>query len=81
MVSDERALGRLARVVTGAREGQRNNLAFWAACRGGEMARSGLIRLETAVAVIIVSAAGLSRREAERTARSGVFAGAGFSNV
>jgi len=83
IVPDERLLRRLVRVVAGEREGQRNNLAFWAACRAGETARSGLIGLETAVAVITVAAtrAGPSRREAERTARRGVFAGAGFSNV
>src|SRR5262249_15485717 len=62
---DERALGGLVRVVAGAPEGQRNNLAFWAACRAGEMARSGFIGLETAAAVIAAAAmrAGLSQRE------------------
>jgi hypothetical protein len=83
IIPDDRALGRLVRVVIGAPEGQRNNLAFWAACRAGEMARSGLIGLETAAAVIAAAAmrTGLSRREAERTARSGVLAGAGVANA
>jgi hypothetical protein len=47
------------------------------------MARSGLIGLETAAAVIAAAAmrAGLGQREAERTARSGVLAGAGVANV
>jgi len=82
-IPDDRTLGRLVRVVADAPEGQRNNLAFWAACRAGEMARSGLLGLETAVAVIASAAmrAGLSQREAERTARSGVFAGARVANV
>jgi Bifunctional DNA primase/polymerase, N-terminal len=83
IIPDDRALGRLVRVVAGAPEGQRNNFAFWAACRAGEMARSGLIGLETAASVIAAAAmrAGLSQQEAERTARSGVHAGAGVANV
>jgi hypothetical protein len=79
----DRALGQLIRSVASAREGQRNRMAFWAACRAGEMARSGLIGFATAEAVIAAAAmrAGLSQREAERTARSGVHAGAGVANV
>jgi hypothetical protein len=82
-IPDERALGGLVGVVAGAPEGQRNNLAFWAACRAGEMARSGFIGLGTAATVIAAAAmrAGLSQREAERTARSGVNAGAGVAIV
>ena len=70
IILDDQALGRLVRVVAGAPQGQRNNLAFWAACRAGEMARSGLIGLEAATAVIAAAAtrAGLGQREAERTA-------------
>jgi hypothetical protein len=83
VIPDDRALARLICSVARAREGQRNRLAFWAACRAGEMARSGLIGFATAEAVIAAAAmrAGLSRREAERTARSGVYAGAGVANV
>jgi hypothetical protein len=83
IIPDDRALGRLVRVVAAAPERQRNNLTFWAACRAGEMARSGLIGLETAATVIATAAmrAGLSRREAERTARSGIYAGAEVANV
>jgi hypothetical protein len=83
VIPDDRALARLIRFVARAREGQRNRLAFWAACRAGEMARSGLIGFATAEAVMAAAAirAGLSRREAERTARSGVYAGAGVANV
>jgi len=70
IILDDQALGRLVRVVAGAPQGQRNNLAFWAACWAGEMARSGLIGLEAATAVIAAAAtrAGLGQREAERTA-------------
>jgi hypothetical protein len=83
VIPDDRALARLICSVARAREGQRNRLAFWAACRAGEMARSGLIGFATAEVVIAAAAmrAGLSRREAERTARSGVYAGAGAANV
>jgi hypothetical protein len=83
IIPDDRALSRLVRVVVGAPQGQRNSLAFWAACRAGEMARSGLIGLDTAAAVIASAAvrAGLGQREAERTARSGVYTGAGAANV
>jgi hypothetical protein len=83
VIADDRALARLICSVARAREGQRNRLAFWAACRAGEMARSGLIGFATAEAVIAAAAmrAGLSRREAERIARSGVHAGAGVANV
>jgi hypothetical protein len=83
MIPDDRALSRLVRVVVGAPEGQRNNLAFWAACRAGEMAKSGLIGPDTAMALIAMAAvrAGLGQREAERTARSGVYTGAGAANV
>jgi hypothetical protein len=83
VIPDDRALARLVRVVAGAPEGQRNNLTFWAACRAGEMARSGLIGLETAAAVIASAAmhAGVGAHEAVRTARSGVRAGAGAANV
>jgi hypothetical protein len=83
VIPDERALASLVRLVAAAPEGERNNLAFWAACRVGEMARSGLIGLETAQAVITLAAvrAGLSRGEAERTARSGIRTGAGLANV
>jgi hypothetical protein len=83
MIPDDQALSRLVRVVVGAPEGQRNNFAFWAACRAGEMARSGLIGPDTAMALIAMAAvrAGLGQREAERTARSGVYTGAGAANV
>jgi Bifunctional DNA primase/polymerase, N-terminal len=83
VIPDDRTLGSLVRLVAGAPQGERNNLAFWAGCRAGEMARSGLIGLEAAVEVVTLAAvrAGLSRAEAERTARSGIRTGAGVGNV
>jgi hypothetical protein len=73
-VPDDHALARLVRLVAGAREGERNDLTYWAACRAGEMVASGLLGAETAAAVIAEAAtrAGLPRAEAERTACSGI---------
>jgi hypothetical protein len=78
-VPDSRLLAKLVQMVAAAREGERNCLTFWCACRAGEMAASGLLNAGTAIAVIAEAAtrAGLPRAEAERTARSGVAAGGG----
>jgi hypothetical protein len=81
IVADAHALAGLARKVARASEGQRNKIAFWAACRAGEMAASGLIGKRTAAAVIAEAAvaSGLSRQEAESTASNGVRLGSGAS--
>jgi hypothetical protein len=73
-VPDTHALAKLVRLVASAHEGERNALTYWAACRAGEMVASGLLDAESAAAVIAEAAicAGLTRSEAERTARSGV---------
>jgi hypothetical protein len=73
-VPDGHALTRLIRLIAGAREGERNNLTYWAACRAGEMVASGLLDADAAVVVIAEAAtrAGLPRREAERVAWSGI---------
>jgi hypothetical protein len=64
-------------MVAGAREGERNSLTFWCACRAGEMVAAGVLSATTAIAVIAEAAtrSGLPRTEAERTARSGVVTG------
>jgi hypothetical protein len=74
VVPDDVMLTSLVRLVAAARPGERNNLTFWAACRAGEMAASGMLRAEIAAAVIAEAAtrAGLPFTEAERTAWSGV---------
>jgi Bifunctional DNA primase/polymerase, N-terminal len=74
VVPDTCALSQLVRLVASAHEGERNSLTFWAACRAGEMVASGLLDTESATAVIAEAGicAGLTRVEAERTARSGV---------
>ena len=73
-VPDRHALARLVRLVAGAREGERNGLTYWAACRAGEMVATGLFDADAAVALIAEAAtrAGLPRAEAERTGRSGI---------
>ena len=83
VVPDTYALTQLVRLITSAREGERNSLTFWAACRAGEMVASGLLDRESATAVIAEAAicAGLTRREAERTARSGVEKTSGGARV
>jgi hypothetical protein len=81
-VPDRNALAGLVRLVTGAREGERNGLTYWAACRAGEMVATGLFDADAAVALIAEAAtrAGLPRVEAERTARSGIRTGGGPSH-
>ena len=73
-VPDQYVLKRLVQLIAGVREGQRNELTYWAACRAGEMVASGLLPADAAAAVIAEAAtrAGLPRAEAERTARNGV---------
>jgi hypothetical protein len=73
VVPDTHALAKFVRLVAAAPEGERNSLTYWAACRAGEMVASRLLDPETAVAVIAEAGvcAGLTRIEAERTARRG----------
>jgi hypothetical protein len=81
-VPDAHALAQLVRLVAGAREGERNDLTYWAACRAGEMVASGLLVTDVAISLIAEAAtrAGLPRVEAERTARSGIRTGGGLSH-
>ncbi|MGC1577031.1 MAG: bifunctional DNA primase/polymerase [Beijerinckiaceae bacterium] len=78
-IPDDHSLGALVRLVGGAGQGERNNLAYWAACRAGEMVASGMIARDTAAAIVAEAAmrAGLPRHEAERTAWSGIRTTAG----
>jgi hypothetical protein len=83
VVADQYVLKRLIQVIAGAREGERNSLTYWAACRAGEMVASGLLAADVAAAVIAEAAtrAGLPRAEAERTARNGVRTNGGVGCV
>jgi len=78
-VPDNHLLAKLVQMVAGAREGERNSLTFWCACRAGEMVAAGVLSATTAIAVIAEAAtrSGLPRTEAERTAKSGVMTGGG----
>ena len=82
-VPDEHALARLVRLIAGAREGERNNLTYWAACRAGEMVASGLLKADAATAIIVEAAtrAGLPRAEAEHTAWSGIRTTGGLAHA
>jgi hypothetical protein len=64
----------LALAIVRAREGERNSVTFWAACRAGEMVRDGFITAETAISLIVEAAimAGLPGEEALKTAQSGL---------
>ena len=62
----------IVRALATAPTGKRNSLTFWAACRLAEFVKERTIKAEEAMAILIVAAgrAGLSAKEAERTARS-----------
>jgi hypothetical protein len=62
----------IIRAVAGAREGERNQLCFWGACRLAELAEQHVIAEDDAIAIAIEAAsrAGLPYAEALRTARS-----------
>jgi hypothetical protein len=68
------SLAGVVRAVANASIGERNALAFWGACRAGEMVAAGMLDQATAIEVIVVAAqrAGLPEREARRTAISGI---------
>lgn len=62
--------------VAAAREGQRNGLAYWGACRLAELVKQAVITQSEAVALAVEAAhqAGLPTKEAQRTVAS-AFAG------
>jgi|SRR5262245_45487316 len=72
--NDDDRLLPILRTVATAPEGQRNDLAFWGACRLAEMVVVGRISANDAVTLIIAAAmaAGLPHNEAMATARSGL---------
>ena len=74
VIPDDRRLRQILRRVVTAHEGERNDLAFWGACRLAEMVATGLISETNAMALIVdaATAAGLPRTEAIAAARSGL---------
>jgi Bifunctional DNA primase/polymerase, N-terminal len=82
IVPDRYILNRLVQLVAGAAEGERNAITFWAACRAGEMVRSGLVSVD-AISRLMTDAAvsaGLSAAEAQRTVQSGIRTTAGVKH-
>jgi hypothetical protein len=72
-----RAIPGILSLVANARQGERNRITFWAACRFSEMARDGLITQRLAEELLLQSAArcGLNGMEILRTSRSASKAG------
>lgn len=72
--TDTGSLARLCGAIRRAGEGERNSLLHWASCRAGEGAELGDWSEIDAEAALVSAAqdAGLPRREAERTVRSGL---------
>lgn len=68
----ERKLNGITRTIAEAREGERNHVCFWGACRLAEMVTDGKLARAEALALAIEAAAraGLSRAEAARTVQS-----------
>ncbi len=60
-----RVLTSLVQTVLDAREGERNNLLFWAACRAGEHAAAGLFDLPAARAALLDAARHIGLPEGE----------------
>jgi hypothetical protein len=74
-LSNERQGAKLSgilRAVARAREGERNHLTFWGACRLAEMVGAGALGRDHAIALAVEAASrtGLSHSEALRTAQS-----------
>jgi hypothetical protein len=64
------------RTIAGAREGERNAVTFWGACRFAEMIRQSLISRNDAIEIVVEAASrtGLPRHEARSTALSALSA-------
>jgi hypothetical protein len=68
----ERKRNGIIRTIVGARNGERNTVGFWGACRFAEMVRSGEMSRDDAIAITIEAAGrtGLTPKEATALARS-----------
>ncbi len=70
--SAQQKLDGIIRAIASAREGARNSLTFWGACRLAEMVTEGTISRADAIAIAVEAASrnGLTQTEALRTAQS-----------
>src|SRR5262249_5338522 len=70
--SSHRKLDGVLRTIAQARQGERNSITFWGACRLAEMATQGSLSRDYAITLAVEAARhnGLSLQEALRTARS-----------
>lgn len=77
VLPDDLQIRRILACISGAREGERNSLTYWAACRLGEMVASGFLSESDALDHVVEAATanGLPFREALATARSGIGGG------
>jgi hypothetical protein len=68
----DRSIAGIIRTIAGAREGERNYVTFWGACRFAELVQQGALGESDAVDIIIEAAsrAGLHHDEARKAARS-----------
>jgi hypothetical protein len=68
----QRKVDGIIRAIAGAREGERNAVAFWGAARLAEMVSQSLLSRDDAIELVVEAAnrAGLPRHEARSTARS-----------
>jgi hypothetical protein len=74
----EAKLAGIVRTIAGAREGERNNITFWGACRLADMVRDGHLDQADAIALVVEAAGrtGLAPHEARLTALSALRQGA-----
>lgn len=65
----EAKLAGIVRTIAGAREGERNNITFWGACRLADMVRDGHLDQADAIALVVEAAGrtGLAPHEARLT--------------
>jgi Bifunctional DNA primase/polymerase, N-terminal len=73
----QRKIDGIIRTVAHATQGERNHIAFWGACRLGEMAADSIISRDEAIELTVEAASrsGLPRNEARKTAQSAILRG------
>jgi hypothetical protein len=71
-VSPDRKRDGIIRTIVRARNGERNTVSFWGACRFAEMVQRGELSRDDAIAITVEAAGrtGLARAEAMTLAKS-----------